>query len=70
MIVDEKIKILFDNQKMAKIFEMIEFDENKVKSIYDKFIDFMIKKRKIYSYKNENDEPYDFYKIMMLKTCF
>ena len=72
LIIDEKIEILFENPKVCMIFESIEFNEDKIASIRDKFIDFAIKKDFEFSdsYKNENGEMYNFYENMRKITCF
>ncbi|ATZ81210.1 hypothetical protein BMW23_1167 [Bodo saltans virus] len=44
LIIDEKIEILFENPKICIIFESIEFNEEKIVSICNKFINLAIKK--------------------------
>ncbi|ATZ80172.1 ankyrin repeat domain-containing protein [Bodo saltans virus] len=77
LIVDEKVQILFDNPKMCTFFEMIKLNEEKIKSISQKFIDFAIKKTQnnfkfndSYKNKNDNDKLYNFYENMLKTTCF
>ncbi|ATZ80098.1 ankyrin repeat domain-containing protein [Bodo saltans virus] len=72
LIIDEKIEILFENPKVCMIFESIEFNEDKIASIRDKFINLAIRNKFEFddSYKNENGELYDFYENMLKITCF
>ncbi|ATZ81241.1 ankyrin repeat/4HB MCP domain-containing protein [Bodo saltans virus] len=72
LIMNENIEILFENPKICKIFEMIEFNEKKIASIHDKFINLAIRNKFEFddSYKNENGELYDFYENMLKITCF
>ncbi|ATZ81199.1 ankyrin repeat domain-containing protein [Bodo saltans virus] len=75
LIVDGKVEILFKNPKICEIFEMIGFNQMKIKNISDKFINLAIKKTRNKftfdnKYKNEKGEFYKFYKNMILTTCF
>ncbi|ATZ81203.1 ankyrin repeat domain-containing protein [Bodo saltans virus] len=71
LIIDEKIEILFENPKICIIFESIEFNEKKIVSIRNKFINLAIRNKFEFddSYKNDNGKLYDFYKHMLSISC-
>ncbi|ATZ80161.1 ankyrin repeat domain-containing protein [Bodo saltans virus] len=67
LIMNEKIEILLEKPKICKFFEIIEFNEQKIKSIRNKFIAIKKERREFYFsdlYKSKNGELYDFYKNM------
>ncbi|ATZ80151.1 ankyrin repeat domain-containing protein [Bodo saltans virus] len=75
LIMNDNVEILFRDPKICEFFELVEFNDEKIKRLFNKFIDFAIKKTRnkftfCDSYKNENGELYNFYKNMSLKTCF
>ncbi|ATZ80111.1 replication factor A/ankyrin repeat domain-containing protein [Bodo saltans virus] len=72
LIIDEKIEILYDNPKIGKIFELIEFNEEKIVSIRNKFINLSIRNNFEFNdlYKNKDGKLYDFYENILKTTCF
>ncbi|ATZ80155.1 ankyrin repeat domain-containing protein [Bodo saltans virus] len=75
LIMNDNVEILFRNPKICEFFELVEFNDEKIKNISDKFADFAIKKTEnqfVFDdfYKNDNGELHNFYKNMLLKACF